>query len=46
MAAEYTLDQNKAIIEDEIPDAFKKKTRKAPAKKKATPKKKTAVKKK
>ena len=34
MAAEYTIEDVKAIIEEEIPDAFKKKTRKAPAKKK------------
>jgi len=39
-AAELELDEIKKLIEAEIPGAFAKKTRKAPAKKKAAPKKK------
>ena len=46
-AKEYTLEQVKAIIEEHIPDAFKKKTRKkAATKKKPAAKKKTTAKKK
>ena len=38
-AAKFTLDEVKKIIEAEIPGAFTKKTKKAPAKKKAAKKK-------
>jgi DNA topoisomerase I len=39
-AASFTLDDVKKFIEAEIPGAFTKKVKKAPAKKKAAPKKK------
>lgn len=45
-AKEYTLEEVKKIIEDEIPGAFTVKKKKAPAKKKATAKKKAPAKKK
>jgi len=45
-AAAFTLEDVKGFIEAEIPGAFAKKAKKAPAKKKGAAKKKTAVKKK
>lgn len=45
-AKEFTLEQVIKMVEAEIPDAFKKKTRKKPAAKKKTAKKKPAAKKK
>ena len=45
-AKEFTLEQVIKMVEAEIPDAFKKKTRKKPAAKKKTAKKKPATKKK